>query len=121
MRYVYALKENNQIIYIGETGVPSLRIKQHTRPSGKFHDKDVEMEILEPINSDDRRESCKRQMFYQAINGLPIENSYNIFRASPKGGKVSSQIERNCPYCGIIIKGSSFFRWHGDNCKKSKA
>ena len=26
-------------------------------------------------------------------------------------------IEKTCPYCGIITRGAAYNRWHGDKCK----
>lgn len=34
------------------------------------------------------------------------------------GGPKSQAIERNCTYCSKTIKGSTYFRYHGDKCKQ---
>ncbi len=50
---------------------------------------------------------------------MSSEESRDIQVAGGKvGGKISQQIERTCPHCNKTIKGSLYFRWHGDNCKK---
>lgn len=33
------------------------------------------------------------------------------------GGKLSQQIERECPHCNKSVKGPLYFRYHGDKCK----
>ena len=33
------------------------------------------------------------------------------------GGKTTGSIERTCPWCFRTIKGSTYYRWHGDRCK----
>ena len=62
-------------------------------------------------------------------NAIDIAAKVNKVRMSSKesrdiqvaggkvGGKVSQQIERTCPHCNKTIKGSLYFRWHGDKCK----
>jgi hypothetical protein len=34
------------------------------------------------------------------------------------GGKKVQSIERICPHCSTPMKGSTYFRWHGDHCKQ---
>jgi hypothetical protein len=34
-----------------------------------------------------------------------------------KGGKKTASIERTCPHCNKILKGPTYFVWHGDKCK----
>jgi hypothetical protein len=41
--------------------------------------------------------------------------------AGKKGGPITQSYIRTCPYCNTSIKGSSYFRWHGDNCKHKKS
>ena len=49
--------------------------------------------------------------------GLGIFNPEN----SGKGGKISGKIVQSiihiCQHCNTEMKGSNYFRWHGDNCK----
>ena len=34
-------------------------------------------------------------------------------------GKIPGNKVRECQHCNIIVKGPSYHRWHGDNCKKN--
>lgn len=37
------------------------------------------------------------------------------------GGKTTQSIVRECPHCNKSCKGSGYFTWHGDKCKKKPA
>jgi predicted GIY-YIG superfamily endonuclease len=45
--------------------------------------------------------------------------TYSISKSAggKKVGPIVQSVERTCPYCNKTIKGMSYFRWHGDNCK----
>jgi len=38
-------------------------------------------------------------------------------KAGKIGGKTTQSIMYICPHCNTEMKGSNYFRWHGDNCK----
>lgn len=40
-------------------------------------------------------------------------------KLSEKVTGVGIGINHTCEHCGKIIKGTNFFRWHGDNCKQN--
>jgi len=34
--------------------------------------------------------------------------------------KAKNRKKYSCNYCGILVSGSNYFRWHGDNCKLNR-
>ena len=53
--------------------------------------------------------------------GKIVVESGHLQRISSEGGKKTQNILRTCENCGKMIKGSTYFRWHGDMCKSRAA
>jgi hypothetical protein len=93
-RWIYALKLNNEIVYVGETGDPKERFKHHrTRSISKFKGLPIEMHILEE-SSESRQESHFLQRKWQEIFGLEPDNRKNQVLRSKSGG-IQSGISRS--------------------------
>jgi hypothetical protein len=89
MRYVYAIKHNGEIVYIGETGDPNERFRHHrTRSISKFKGLPIEMEILEEVDGD-RRTSFHCQITWQKLLGFPVDAMENQRKRSMLGGRTS--------------------------------
>ncbi len=129
MYHVYKLYQNGYVVYVGETIDPKDRLYRHTgKKSGKFYGQSVTMNI---ISSFDNREDAlqlegelKKQYGFEWTEktrgqkgGRSQVESGHLQSISSKGGKTTGSIERTCPHCNKPIKGPTYFRFHGNNCK----
>ena len=125
--YVYTLQSTDGgIEYVGETTQPKIRFRQHIKwkpgndGHGKFYGRtDLTMHTVEEF--DNRKEALALEGRLKLENGLEwSERTCCIIggkHTSPNGGKVTSSQERTCPHCNKTMKGSTYFRYHGDHCK----
>lgn len=50
-----------------------------------------------------------------------LANKFNSSKEhQSKAGKIAGSVERTCPYCNKIVKGPSYFVFHGEKCKSIK-
>ena len=98
MTYVYKIEENNEVVYIGETIHPDVRVYEHTQKrSGKFYKKDITFEVIAVFET--KRQAYKYQIELQEQYGLVTDNEKTGFNsknnrdavvASRKGVDVSN-------------------------------
>ena len=139
---VYKLiDENNKVVWVGETQDTKRRLWQHKSKSGKFHNKDIRMDIVTSYLN--RKDAYNHQIELQKEYGLITDNDKKTYggaktirlkkekgislswgnkEASRKGGLNNKGnkyniIERTCPHCNKTGKGSNMTRYHFDNCK----
>ena len=93
-RWIYCLKLNDEVVYVGETGDPKERFRHHrTRSISKFKGLPIEMHILEEVEGD-RQESHFVQRKWQEILGFEPDNRKNQVLRSRSGG-IQSGISRS--------------------------
>ena len=139
MHYVYELRDNKEVVWVGETIRPDGRLWQHTSNTGKFTGQDLDMTVVAEYNT--RKEAWYHQVRLQEEYGLESDLSKtrragkqmtdtrrqhlkNIqsFETSQKGGLNNKGnkytiLTRTCPHCDLTGKGSNMTRYHFDNCK----
>lgn len=82
MHYIYILKEDDQIIYVGHTNNPQIRLYQHTKSipnykngNGMFYNRFVTMEIV--LECEDRRSAFKEEKRLKDLYGFEYTEGHN--------------------------------------------
>jgi hypothetical protein len=88
--------------------------KTYSHIQGK---RNVESGHLSSIQSKGGKAGAKSQI----EKGLGIHTDSETRREWARLGGLKTvaklNIEKTCPYCGIITRGAAYNRWHGDKCK----
>ena len=87
MKYVYELRHNNKVVWVGETKHPDIRLYQHTKKSnGKFFGQQLTIEVV--ASFDTKKEAWNYQIELQKKYGLETDNEKVGFE---KGRKIHSE------------------------------
>jgi len=130
--FVYKLINSLRIFeHIGETKHIQRRYNRHTCIAGKFYGrKDLTIKTIKEFNN--KKEAWDYQCKLQTEYGLETDRELcskggknGGSKGGKKGGKIngpingkiSQSIIRICPHCNTEMKGSLYFRYHGDRCK----
>lgn len=99
---------------VGETSrTPEVRLWEKTHPrKGKFYGRtDLFIHVIAEF--DNRKEARNLEGILKKQYGL----EWSERNGDIAGGVAAQQIIRICPHCGIEMKGTPYFRYHGDKCK----
>ena len=108
--------------HVGETGRSlESRMYDHKRKPnrfghGKFYGRN-DVIIYQVAEFDNRPAALALEGQLKLEYGFEWTEKMYLGSNQGNGGTKTMAIERTCPYCGKTIKGATYFKWHGDNCK----
>ena len=129
MKYVYELRHNNKVVWVGESKRPKGRLWQHTSKNGKFTGLDIDMSIVAEFETREEayRHQCELQEEYglvtdrekvrrSAVGRIHSEETKTKMSKSRKGNTWTQEVVV-CPYCNKPGGKQNMTRYHFDNCK----
>jgi hypothetical protein len=104
--------------YNTENNTPDVNFKNRSKGGKKAGNDNVKL-ARGCMNFENRSKGGAKggKVNSEKCTGLFGMDKESIYKSTSKGGKIAGAIQRQCPYCGKIIKGNVYFTWHGDKCK----